>query len=137
MLRDEKAWDPATMIRTTKSFGGTFSMDEQTFQTMRPKENSDQRKSRLCREVHEAKQLAAGCAVKSDRQASAPDKQANKVKPIPTRSNKSTGKSPAKSPAKATAKETIARGRSTDCKPKPANTKTAKTRRARKPVPAG
>ena len=58
MLRDEKDWDPATMIRTTKSFGGTLPMDEETFQTMRPKENSDQRKSRLRKEAREATQIA-------------------------------------------------------------------------------
>ncbi|MEZ6151847.1 MAG: hypothetical protein R3C09_17200 [Pirellulaceae bacterium] len=42
------------MIETTKSFGGRLPMDEETFQTMRPKENSDQRKSRLRREAREA-----------------------------------------------------------------------------------
>lgn len=136
MLRDEKDWDPATMIRTTKSFGGTLPINEETFQTMRPKENSDQRKSRLRREAREAKQLAAGCAVKSDRQASAPTKQAGKVKPKPPRSNKSTGTSPAKSVSKSAAQSTKARGRSTDSSRKPSITKTAKTRRARKPVSA-
>jgi transposase len=136
MLRDEKDWDPATMILTTKSFGGTLPMDEEEFRTMRPKENSDQRKSRLRREVREAKQLAAGCAAKTDRQASASTKQANKVKPMPTRSNNSTRTSPAKSPAKASVKASISQTRSTDYSRKPSNTKTAKTRRARKPVSA-
>jgi transposase len=136
MLRDEKDWDPETMILTTKSFGGKLPMDEEEFRTMRPKENSDQRKSRLRREVREAKQLATGCAVKTDRQASAPDKQANKVKPTPPRSNKSTGTSPAKSPAKASVKASISQTRSSDSRRKPANSKTAKTRRARKPVSA-
>jgi hypothetical protein len=69
------------MIRTTKSIGGTLPMDEATFQAMRPKENSDQRKSRLRREAREAKQLAAGCAAKSDPQASALDKQARQAAP--------------------------------------------------------
>lgn len=136
MLRDEKDWDPATMIRTTKSFGGTLPMDEETFQTMRSKENSDQRKSRLRKEAREATQIASLCAAKDQRQASTPDKQANKVKPVPTRSDKSTGKSPARSVSESTATSTKAQGRSTNSKSQPANTKTAKSRRVRKPVSA-
>ena len=51
MLRDEKDWDPPTMIRVTKSFGCSLPLDEAEFAAMPPKENSDQRKSRLRREA--------------------------------------------------------------------------------------
>ena len=54
MLRDEKDWDPATMIRTTKSFGGRLPMEEETFQTMRRKEKADQRVYQLWSREYEA-----------------------------------------------------------------------------------
>jgi transposase len=47
MLRDEKDWDPNTMIETTESFGKMNPGLKESLQTMKPKENSDQRKSRL------------------------------------------------------------------------------------------
>jgi len=51
LLRDEKNWDPQTMIRTTKSFGGQLPMDEEQLQAMPPKECRHKRKRRCAREA--------------------------------------------------------------------------------------
>lgn len=67
MLRDEQDWDPATMIRVTKSFGSSLPLDEKEFAAMPPKENSDQRKSRLRREARLAKQAEAPAKAKPTR----------------------------------------------------------------------
>ncbi len=124
MLRDEKDWDPATMISTTKSFAGRLPMDEETFQTMRPKENSDQRKSRLRREAREAEAVVAARASKNSHQATSNAKSSN---PVSSTKSKATQRQPMP----------------TDPKPKrtarvadqpPAKTKSPKPRRARKPV---
>ena len=121
MLRNEKDWDPVTMIRTTQSFAGVVPMDEETFRTMRPKENSDQRKSRLRREARQSKATAtspnartAPTTAKSSRTAEVNPKSAVKspIK-VPT--------SPAKKPLPQVARE---------------KTTSAKPRRARKPVSA-
>ena len=87
MLRDEKDWDPATMIETTKSFGGRLPMDEETFQTMRPKENSDQRKSRLRREAREAEAVVAARASKDSHKATS---NAKSSKPVSSTKSKAT-----------------------------------------------
>jgi hypothetical protein len=58
MLRDEKDWDPRTMIQTTESFGRMPLGLKEILQTMKPKELSQQRKNRLAREVREAKAAA-------------------------------------------------------------------------------
>lgn len=126
MLRDEKDWDTVTMIRTTKSFGGRIPMDEETFQTMRPKENSDQRKSRLRREAREAKELATRDTEQNTAKSPGVSKPPSKAKPLPKRPTKLT--------AKQTTKSTAAQRKPIDSEPKQAATKTAKTRRARKPV---
>lgn len=55
MLRDEKDWDPATMIQTTEKFGRMPLGLKETLQTMKPKELSQQRTNRLAREAREAK----------------------------------------------------------------------------------
>ncbi len=47
MLRDDKEWDPSMMIQVTESFGKMNPNLKEALQTMKPKENSDQRKSRL------------------------------------------------------------------------------------------
>ena len=132
MLRDEKDWDPSTMIQITKSFGGRLPMDEATFQTMGPKENSDQRKSRLRKEAREAKQITPRCTERTDVKSQSPTKPASQAKSTSTRSNKSTTKLPTTSPKKSPA----TRRKTTDSKSKPATTKVAKPRRARKPVSA-
>jgi hypothetical protein len=54
LLRDERDWDPNRMLKITESFGRTSPALKQTLETMKPKENSDQRKSRLRREAREA-----------------------------------------------------------------------------------
>ncbi len=123
MLRDEKDWDPGTMIHTTQSFGGTLPMDVETFRTTRPKENSDQRKSRLRREAREAAAIAT--ATKSSATAKSPVK----AKPASRRPTKLTAKQPAKSTTKP--KRTVEAG----VQPTTKTTK-AKSRRARKPVSA-
>ncbi len=58
MLRDEKDWDPNTMIETTESFGKMNPGLKESLQTMKPKENSDQRKSRLRKEARAATDTA-------------------------------------------------------------------------------
>jgi transposase len=121
LLRDEKDWDPLTMIRTTQSFGGKVPMDEETFRTMRPKENSDQRKSRLRREARESKTAATAPNARSPQTTSKSSCTA-KVKP------KSTVKSAAKVPTSPAQKRLsqVAKRKTTSGNP----------RRARKPVPA-
>ena len=121
LLRDEKDWDPLTMIRTTQSFGGKVPMDEETFRTMRPKENSDQRKSRLRREARESKTAATAPNARSPQTTSKSSCTA-KVKP------KSTVKSAAKVPTSPAQKRLsqVAKKKTTSGNP----------RRARKPVPA-
>jgi transposase len=60
MLRDEKDWDPRTVIQTTESFGRMPLGLKEILQTMKPKELSQQRHNhiRLAREVREAKAAA-------------------------------------------------------------------------------
>lgn len=122
MLRDEKDWDPLTMIRTTHSFSGTVPMDEQTFRTMRPKENSDQRKSRLRRE---ARQLKTAETSSNARSAPTTVKSSRTAKAQPKPPVKSTTKV-STSPAKKKSLAHVTKKRTTSAKP----------RRARKPVPA-
>ena len=92
MLRDAKDWDPATMIETTKSFGGRLPMDEETFQTMRPKENSDQRKSRLRREVREAKAVTTRSTEETTGKSPSVSKSPSKAKSLPKRPTTLTAK---------------------------------------------
>ena len=66
----EKDWDPQAMIRITESFGPMNAKLKETLDTMKPKENADQRKKRLRREAREAHKHQAGeatCAKPSDR----------------------------------------------------------------------
>jgi transposase len=51
MLRDEKDWDPATMIQTTEKFGRMPLGLKETLQTMKPKELSQQRTNRLAKSI--------------------------------------------------------------------------------------
>lgn len=75
MLRDEKDWDPRTMIQTTESFGRMPLGLKEILQTMKPKELSQQRQNRLAREVREAK--AAAESLNQD--APTPNKEANEM----------------------------------------------------------
>jgi hypothetical protein len=128
MLRDETDWDASTMIRTTKSFGGSLPLDEETFRSMGPKENSDQRKSRLRREAREAKDVTANCTKQNPSKSAGAAKSESKSQLSPKR--------PAKRPAKPTTKTSVTQRKTTDTKPKPSTTKNARPRRARKPVSA-
>ncbi len=56
MLRDETDWDPLRMLAVGLSFGKTPEPVQHALKTMRPKENSDQRKKRLRKEAREAKE---------------------------------------------------------------------------------
>jgi len=47
MLRDEKNWDPIQMLGVTESFGVVSQDLKETLYNIKPKENSNQRKSRL------------------------------------------------------------------------------------------
>ena len=58
MLRDEKDWEPKRMIEVTESYGRMSPALKDSLQNMKPKENSDQRKSRLRKEAREAKAAA-------------------------------------------------------------------------------
>ena len=58
MLRDETDWDPSRMLAVARSFGKTPVPVQDALKTMKPKENSDQRKKRLCQEAREAKEAA-------------------------------------------------------------------------------
>jgi hypothetical protein len=42
LLRDDKDWDPKTMIEVTQSFGRMNPSLQETLQTMKPKENNQQ-----------------------------------------------------------------------------------------------
>jgi hypothetical protein len=55
LLRDEKDWEPKRMIQVTESFGKMPRGLKETLGTMKPKENSDQRRSRLRKEAREAR----------------------------------------------------------------------------------
>lgn len=55
LLRDEKDWEPKRMIEVTESFGKMPRKLKETLDTMKPKENSDQRRSRLRRQAREAR----------------------------------------------------------------------------------
>ena len=57
LLRDEKDWQPLRMIEVTESFGPMPEKLKETLQSMKPKENSDQRKKRLRKEAREAREL--------------------------------------------------------------------------------
>jgi transposase len=89
MLRDNRAWDPSMMIKVTESYGRMNLGLKESLQTMKPKENSDQRKSRLRKEARAAKETT-----KADRSAKQPlnaqDKPTSKkdvAKPTPKGSN--------------------------------------------------
>jgi hypothetical protein len=79
MLRDEKDWDPKTMIHVTESFGKMNPKLKESLATMKPKENSDQRKSRIRREARLAKEAASEPQLKAS--ASEPPTKPGNEKP--------------------------------------------------------
>ena len=127
MLRDEKDWDPSIMIETTKSFGGKLPLDEKAFKEMKPKENSDQRKSRLRKEAREAKLTSLSDTVKASNKSTSPS-NASKAKATPT-----TKRKPSRSSTKPTTQTAPKRPSKSSTSPKPKPT--TKSRRARKLVP--
>jgi hypothetical protein len=86
MLRDEKDWDPIKMLKVTESFGKVPQEIKETLYNMKPKENSNQRASRLLRETRQAKAAATIATSKTDRKLASKSKPAiqvatNKPKP--------------------------------------------------------
>jgi hypothetical protein len=108
-MRDDKDWDPKRMIEVTESFGRMSPTLKATLSEMKPKENSDQRKSRLRREARAIREAAA-------------EKNA-KAKPVKTKAKTIANSD---KPRKTAATKSKAIGKQTPTKP----------RRARKPVSA-
>lgn len=83
LLRDEKEWEPKRMIEVTQSFGKMPDSLKATLGEMKPKENSDQRKSRHRREAREAR--LANDAENSTRAAKAKSPRSVKAKSQPAK----------------------------------------------------
>lgn len=88
LLRDEKDWQPQRMIEVTESFNKMPAKLKEALRDMKPKENSDQRKSRLRREAREAR---SGAPEKQPTRASQAEKT---TKAKGTAATKSTSRSP-------------------------------------------
>lgn len=148
LLRDEKDWEPKRMIEITESFGRIPTSLKDTLLAMKPKENSDQRKSRLRREARAAREAQAASAdqrsvdakKKSDGAKSARKTEtitavkasATKQKTPSTRSSRSEAETISKSKSKS---NTTPKKRSvTSSASSIAEEATTKPRRARKPV---
>jgi transposase len=123
MLRDEKDWDPKQMIKVTESFGRMSTAIKDSLQNMKPKENSDQRKSRLRKEAREAKAAAEGLASKTTGQT-----------PLKRTTTTTRSAKPAPSKRKPTNSTATRSPRSTSQPHQKLQTKTSKPRRARKPA---
>ena len=123
MLRDAKDWDPKLMLEVTESFGRTNQALKDTLENMKPKENSDQRKSRLRREAREANAAATVPTSKTDKK---PKPKSTPAVQVATRNPK-----PKASIRKPLAKPTASKEKATLPNPIP------KPRRARKLVSAG
>jgi hypothetical protein len=120
MLRDGKDWDPKQMLSVTESYGKVAQPLKETLENMKPKENSDQRKSRLRKEAREAKQTLATVNPKT----------ANVPSAKSTPSNKSAKDTPVRNTTKKSPGRVVSKRRTTQPEPKP------KPRRARKLVSA-
>ena len=121
MLRDEKDWDPKQMIRVTESFGRMPKALKESLENMKPKENADQRKSRLRKEARDAREAAQRRASKTAEPAPAKRTATRPAKSAT--SNRKTTESPATRSRRSTSQPNAKR-----------QTKTSKPRRARKPV---
>ncbi len=121
MLRDEKDWDPKQMIQVTESFGRMPAGLKDSLQNMKPKENADQRKSRLRKEARAAREAAESRASKTTEQN--PMKRTTTGSAKPTASKRKATNSPATRSPRSTSQPNEKR-----------QTKTSKPRRARKPV---
>ena len=135
LLRDEKDWDPQAMIRVTESFGPMNAKLKETLDTMKPKENADQRKKRLRREAREARnrQAAEATCTRPSGGLKTKAKSRKATKTVEAKAKRQS--SPLAKPKPGRPKT----DRSSRRKAKSASSKptSAKTRRARKPVPAG
>jgi len=80
LMRDDKDWDPKRMIEVTESFGRMSPALKTTLSEMKPKENSDQRKSRLRREARALREAAA-----EEKAKATPTSSQAKVKVKPSR----------------------------------------------------
>ena len=126
LLRDEKDWEPQRMIEVTESYGKMPTQLKDTLQSMKPKENSDQRKSRLRREARQAKAAATEQAqvIKNSATAKA-------IKPVKKTTSTATEATQRESSVKS---EQTPRTRQASTASTIGPTKTTKPRRARKPV---
>ncbi len=84
MLRDEKDWEPKRMIEVSESFGRMPTSLKESLSEMKPKENSDQRRSRRRREAREAQ------AAEEHKATSKPTRAKVIAKQQPTRKSTST-----------------------------------------------
>jgi transposase len=84
MLRDEKDWEPKRMIEVSESFGRMPTSLKESLSEMKPKENSDQRRSRRRREAREAQ------AAEEQKATSKPTSAKAIAKQQPTRKSTST-----------------------------------------------
>jgi transposase len=82
LLRDEKDWEPKRMIEVTESFGKMPLALKKTLESMTPKENIDQRKSRLRREARQAKAQSTSLTTTKENNTSPQErKTAKQAKP--------------------------------------------------------
>jgi transposase len=121
MLKEEKDWDPNQMLKVTASYCRPSQALKKTLQDMKPKENSDQRKSRLRKEARATKEAAT-------RSPSA--KRPTKTKSIPADKTTATKRSTTTSKQKASPKPKAKSSLNTN------PTSQTKPRRARKLVSA-
>lgn len=124
MLRDEKDWEPKRMIEVTESFGKMPAAMKESLQNMKPKENADQRKSRLRKEARVAKEAEQSRASKTTEQN--PVKRTITGSAKPTAPKRKTTESPATRAPRSISQPNEKR-----------QSKSSKPRRARKPVSRG
>ena len=122
LMRDDKDWDPKRMIEVTESFGRMSPALKATLSDMKPKENSDQRKSRLRREARVLKEAASA--------------EKSQAKPTSSKAKTSANSSTPRRTAATTAGATVIATKPPATKPSAAKSTTTKPRRARKPVTA-
>ena len=122
LMRDDKDWDPKRMIEVTESFGRMSPALKATLSDMKPKENSDQRKSRLRREARVLKEAASA--------------EKSQAKPTSSKAKTSANSSTPRRTAATTAGATVIATKPPATKPSAAKSTTTKPRRARKPVSA-
>lgn len=114
MLRDEQDWEPKRMIEVTESYGRMSPTLKETLKNMKPKENSDQRKSRLRKEAHAAKAAAERRKPKTDRKTTktSPTVASRPAKTTPSRrqgTNPSTKRPPRRTTKSRRAGELVSR----------------------------